>query len=462
MRLMPGRMREVELVEAADEPVDRARARAARRPARSRRARRRRPADDVARGPDLGASARPLARRVRRGRRRRRSPSPSSSSTAARTPGWPRSPPSRASCRRSTRPIGVLWRADPELAPALRSGAVVDGLLVGGTQDASRRPRDRRSRPRHGRRSRGAPRWSCPVPRSRPRRARRRSCGSRAAPCSTASRRSRPASPSSTARASRASRRRRSGCSTRPTATLLADREVDGGWGLTFVDDALVVARARRPAAPGRWEVRATDVVERRDPLDVDDAPDGHRRRRARPSGTASLQTFDDHLVLAVDTHAWVLTTAGEPVLDVALGTDSWLQPARAGVFIESTWTVVRVQRHAPARRRLPGPHRRDRRAGSRSTTARHRTSSSRSGRPPGAPTASPVARPATGERLWHVPGTDRDEPPARRDGVRRDVDRRWSPSTPPRATCAGPPRSTTCPSSCRPTAATCCCRARA
>ena len=36
--------------------------------------------------------------------------------------------------------IGVLWRADPELALALRSGTVVDGLLVGGTQDASGAP----------------------------------------------------------------------------------------------------------------------------------------------------------------------------------------------------------------------------------------------------------------------------------------------------------------------------------
>ena len=33
--------------------------------------------------------------------------------------------------------IGVLWRADAELAPVIRSGAVVDGVLVGGTQDAT-------------------------------------------------------------------------------------------------------------------------------------------------------------------------------------------------------------------------------------------------------------------------------------------------------------------------------------
>ena len=113
---------------------------------------------------------------------------------------------------------------------------------------------------------------------------------------------------------------------------LLAEREVEGGSGLTFTDDALVVAQ---PAAhePGRWEVRATDAVSGAARWSWTTPP-------GDAAGTASLETSEDRVVLAVGSHAWVLTASGEPVLDTALGTDSWLQPARAGVFVESTWTT--------------------------------------------------------------------------------------------------------------------------
>jgi outer membrane protein assembly factor BamB len=134
--------------------------------------------------------------------------------------------------------------------------------------------------------------------------------------------------------------------------TLLADREVEGGWGLAFVDDALVVAQpvaddgrpARTDAGAVRWKVVATEVVTGAtrwtwtapltDVVGREDGPEG-----ATATGTASLQAMDDHLVVVVDAHGWVLTVDGEPLLDVPLDSASWLQPARAGVFIESRWT---------------------------------------------------------------------------------------------------------------------------
>ena len=128
---------------------------------------------------------------------------------------------------------------------------------------------------------------------------------------------------------------------------------VDARWGLTFSDGALVVAQpvaqdgspARTDAGSVRWEVVATDVVSGADrwtwtspPTDVvgrEDGPEG-----ATATGAASLQSTDDHVVVDVDGRAWVLTAAGEPVLDVPLDPGSWLQPARAGVFIESRWAA--------------------------------------------------------------------------------------------------------------------------
>ena len=271
-------MREVELVEATDEP------------GRSRSGLRDPVPAEVEDDAPPTTSARPgpgcVSTPAGSSRRSRSSsacwPSPSSSSTAARTPGRPRSPPSRASCRRSTRPIGVLWRADPELA----TGAPV---RVGGGRRCSSGARRTRPAPRRSSvstpprdRSRGAPRWTCRCP-GRARRARRRSCGSRARRVPHGERPRRGLHRPAVRRGCRGHPCvGPSGCSTRPTATLLADREVDGRWGLTFVDDALVVARPAA-GAPGRWEVRATDVVSGEHPLDLDDLAGGPGAR-ARPA----------------------------------------------------------------------------------------------------------------------------------------------------------------------------------
>ena len=335
MRLMPGRMHEVELVEAADEP------------ARSR------PGSNVHEPLDLADPA---------------DVDPSDDVAAART--WVRrhAPWLVASVavvvgslavtqlvldhREDARvaalaaipgvvppvdeSIGVLWRADPELAPALRSGAVVDGLLVGGAQDGSRDPVIIGLDP-----STGDVAWRTPVelpttPQATPTSVSPElwiSCSavqhgeSQVAACTAQQFGADVAGipPSSVWVLDPAD------------GELLADREVEGGWGLAFVDDALVVAQPAT-GGTGRWDVVATDVVSGADRWTWT-TPRTVTVSDQEPSGTASLQTFDDALVLTIDTHAWVLTTAGEPVLDVQLGENTWLEMARAGVFIESTWT---------------------------------------------------------------------------------------------------------------------------
>ena len=151
--------------------------------------------------------------------------------------------------------IGVLWRADPELAPVLRSGAMVDGVLVGGTQDATGAPAIVGLDP-----DTGAVAWRTPVdlptPQPTPTSASPElwiSCSERAARRVARGRVHRPAV-------------RRGGPGIPPSSVwvldpadgeLLSDREVDGGWGLTFADGALVVAQPVSTTATPRAPTRA-------------------------------------------------------------------------------------------------------------------------------------------------------------------------------------------------------------
>ncbi|WP_456786733.1 outer membrane protein assembly factor BamB family protein [Cellulomonas sp. P5_C5] len=250
--------------------------------------------------------------------------------------------------------VGVLWWADPELAPALQSGAVVDGLLVGGVQDASGDPVIVGLDPGTGRVAWRTP-VDLPTPQPTPTSASPELWISCAAVPRTDAGDDEPV-------AACISQQYGEGVEGIPRSsvwvldpaagTLLADREVDGSWGLTFVDDALVVAQpvdedgapARTDAGAVRWRVSADDVVSGEPrwtwttPLtDVVGREDGPESAYA--TRRASLESTGDHVVLGVDGHGWVLTADGEPFLDVPLDPASWLQPARADVFIESTWT---------------------------------------------------------------------------------------------------------------------------
>lgn len=327
MRLMPGRMREVELVEVLDEP---GRSRPGVDPSSDQR---------VAVGlPDDVRTARTWVRRH----------APWLVATAALVVGslvvtqvvLDRREDARVAALAAIpgvvppvdASIGVLWRAEPELATVLRSGAVVDGVLVGGVQDASGASTVVGLDP-----DTGVVAWRTPLDLPTPQPTPTSAWPEQWISCTPVAR-----GPAQVAAC--VSQQVGEGVEGIPPSSVwvldpangdvLADREVTGGWGLTFVDDGIVVAR---PVSGDRWEVSATDVVDGTPrwswttPRPV--GPDDEAR-----SGTASLQSSADHVVLVVDTHSWVLTTAGEPVLDVPLDAASWLQPARAGVFIESSW----------------------------------------------------------------------------------------------------------------------------
>ncbi|GEL99541.1 outer membrane protein assembly factor BamB family protein [Cellulomonas terrae] len=229
--------------------------------------------------------------------------------------------------------IGVLWLAGPELAPALRSGAMVDGVLVGGVQEESGASTIVGLDP-----DTGVVAWRTPLDLPTPQPTPSSAWPEQWISCT-------PVARGSAHVAACVSQQVGEGVQGIPPTSVwvldpadgevLADSEVAGGWGLSFVDDAMVVAR---PAPEDRWEVTATDVVDGTSRWSWT-TPRTDGTGAEEPSGTASLQSSDDHVVLVVDTRSWVLTTAGDPVLDVPLDAASWLQPARAGVFIESTWT---------------------------------------------------------------------------------------------------------------------------
>ncbi|WP_421732276.1 PQQ-binding-like beta-propeller repeat protein [Cellulomonas sp.] len=246
--------------------------------------------------------------------------------------------------------IGVIWRAEARLAAALQSGAMVDGVLVGGIQDADGAPSVVGLDP-----DTGAVAWITPVDLPTPQPTPTSSSPELWIACSAVRHEGSHV-------AACVSQQYGEGVQGIPSSAvwvldpddgrLLAERVVDGGSGLAFTDDAMVVVErvtddgspARPDADAVRWAVTATDPVggDTRwtwsSPLSGvvsrDDGPEGL-------SGTsgASLQTHEDRVVVGIDDHAWILTSDGELVRDVPLEPASWLQPARAGVFIKSTWT---------------------------------------------------------------------------------------------------------------------------
>ncbi|MBO3100748.1 outer membrane protein assembly factor BamB family protein [Cellulomonas fengjieae] len=256
--------------------------------------------------------------------------------------------------------IGVLWRADPGLGSVLRSGTLVDGLLVGGTQDDAGAAQIVGLDP-----DTGTVAWRTPVDLPAPQPAWTTSAPELWITCTTVPRGSDPV-------VGCTSHEFGEGVGGVPPSSVwvldpddgrvLSDRRLDGRTAMVFTDDALVVAE-RLPddgtstlggARSARWTLTAHDVVTDA-PLwtwttpstavvDGDNGDDDFARE-SDPAGAPTLEAHPGHLLFAVDTRAWVLSTAGEPVLDAPLGSASWLQVARAGVFIESTWAPSSLYR---------------------------------------------------------------------------------------------------------------------
>jgi len=348
VRKMPGRMHQVELVETVDEPV-----RSSSSGLPGRRVDVALDEDARAQGPDDVLAARTWLRRHARtllstaavlvatlvltqlviDRREA-----ARLATLAAIPGVV--PPADSS-------IGVIWRADPRLAAALQSGAMVDGVLVGGIQDADGAPSVVGLDP-----DTGAVAWATPVHLPTPQPTPTSASPELWTACS-------PVRHAGSPVAACVSQQYGEGVQGIPASSLwildprdgelLGERVVEGGSGLAFTDEALVVAEALvddggADAGTMRWVVSAHDLLSddtrwtwTSPPTVVastDDGPEG-----LSTTSAASLQTLDDRIVVGVDNHAWILTDTGELVRDVPLEPASWLQPARAGVFIKSTWT---------------------------------------------------------------------------------------------------------------------------
>jgi outer membrane protein assembly factor BamB len=247
--------------------------------------------------------------------------------------------------------IGVIWRADASLATVMQGGTAVGGLLVGGrpagTKGFELVALDTDT---------GELRWTTPVE------------------LPTAHVSPGGSQPSSWVGCAPLHHddRELAGCVSQQygddvvglpdSATWVVDPAdgsivshvvVPGGDGVAFTSHARVVAD--RIAADGdgpapvdassvRWKTTAADVVSGatlwtyttpvvavprpEDGLDVTGA-----------TGDASLQAFDDQLVLQVDTRAWILGEDGTLVRDVPLDRGTWIEGARSGVFIESSYT---------------------------------------------------------------------------------------------------------------------------
>ncbi|WP_426594307.1 PQQ-binding-like beta-propeller repeat protein [Cellulomonas sp. McL0617] len=247
--------------------------------------------------------------------------------------------------------IGVIWRAPAELGPVLQYGAEVDGLLVGGVSGTDG-VRVLALDP-----DTGASRWSTAVtlPTAHPQPDGR--LPTSAVICTQIPHGDRPLA----------------GCLSQqfgenivglPDQTIwvldptdgdvLSTRTVTGTSGVTFTRDAVVVASrvdaagapARADASSVRWNVAATDALDGTslwsyttpavDVLGREDGPAG-----ADASGGASMTTSgDDHVVLSVDTGAWILDDGGRLVRAVPLGPGSWIQGARAGAYVLSAYTA--------------------------------------------------------------------------------------------------------------------------
>jgi outer membrane protein assembly factor BamB len=251
--------------------------------------------------------------------------------------------------------IGVLWRADPRLGAALRSGSVVDGTLVGGTQAPDGALSVVGLDP-----DTGAIAWTTPIDLPTPPQPTVGSSPSVWVSCTTVAHGGSPVA----------------ACIAQPyggdavlgvpgstiavldpaDGSLLAHRDVPGTTGIAFTDDDLVLADrvaddgtpARTDASSVRWAVTASDVVSGKQAwtwtspaVDVLGREDGPQASNA--TGSAYLQRVDGDLLLAVDAHAWVLSAAGGLRRDIPLDPGAWMGPARSGVFIENTWSSAEL-----------------------------------------------------------------------------------------------------------------------
>ncbi|MEZ0446789.1 PQQ-binding-like beta-propeller repeat protein [Cellulomonas sp. ICMP 17802] len=244
--------------------------------------------------------------------------------------------------------IGVVWRADPLLARAVQTGAVVDGTLVGGLQDQAGVLSLVGLDP-----DTGATTWTTAVDQPAP--ATSDGGGSLWVTCSAV-----PHGDSSVALC--VAQQPGDGGQGNPDASVwvvdpadgsvLATRTIPGDGGFGVVDDALVVAQreatdgtpAKADASSVRWATTATDLVTGRTSwtwtspaVDVPGREDGPQASNA--TGSASIQVAGDRVLVAVDGHAWILTSHGELVRHVALDPGGWVEPARSGAFLQSTWT---------------------------------------------------------------------------------------------------------------------------
>jgi len=246
--------------------------------------------------------------------------------------------------------IGVIWRAPPELATVMQGGAMVDGLMVGGAADELGNIRVVALDP-----DTGATRWSTPVtlPLTQPQ-------VDGQVPGTWVSCREVPHHADPVA-----------ACISQqygeniiglpdstvwvldPTdGTVLSTRSIPGTSGVTVAQDALVLATrvdddgapARNDASSVRWKVTATDAVSdaplwdyTTPPVDVLGREDGPAAANA--TGGAMLETFEGQVILTVDNYGWILDEDGTLVRSVPLEPGSWLQGARAGAFVKSSYS---------------------------------------------------------------------------------------------------------------------------
>ncbi len=247
--------------------------------------------------------------------------------------------------------IGVIWRAPADLGTVMQGGAMVDGLMVGGaTDDDTGQIRVVALDP-----DTGLTRWSTPVtlPAGNP-----QPDGQLPdswVSCSEAGHRGRPV-------AVCMSQQYGENIVGLPDSDLwvldpadgrvLSTRTIPGTSGMTVTQDAIVVASrvdddgapARTDAGSVRWHVTATDPVTQEprwdyttpvvDVLGREDGPEA-----ANATGSAGLATVGDRVMLSVDTHAWILDDRGVLVRDVPLEPGDWVQGARGGVFVKSSYS---------------------------------------------------------------------------------------------------------------------------
>jgi outer membrane protein assembly factor BamB len=238
--------------------------------------------------------------------------------------------------------IGVIWRADPQVATALQSGAMVGDVLVGGIQDPAGAPSIIGLDP-----ATGVVAWTTPVDLPTPQPTPTSSSPTLWITCSAVPHGDAPVAVCVSQQYGEDVQ------GIPPSAVwvldpadgdLLADRVVDGGVGLAFAAGAQL--QTERLAAEGgavRWRLTARDVVTgdtrwtwTTPPTDATGPESGEE---SPGYGGAALQADEDRVLLTVDGRAWVLTPAGRLERDIRLAPTSWVSPARAGTHVVSSWT---------------------------------------------------------------------------------------------------------------------------